>query len=101
MSAEEEQAILLQMKLQEGRPELTCRFKWEAGSIAMWCGTRPLSLFVPSLSWQITSFSIWKQTSGNVALFWLLQGQSLCAALSVGGLLAPSAANGTANDPRP
>ena len=48
MSAEEEEAILLQMKLQEGRPELTCRFKWEAGSIAMWCGTRPLSLFVPS-----------------------------------------------------
>ena len=37
MSAEEEEAILLQMKLQEGRPELTCRFKWEAGSIAMWC----------------------------------------------------------------
>ncbi|MEM7019658.1 MAG: TauD/TfdA family dioxygenase [Pseudomonadota bacterium] len=33
---EEEKALLLQMKLQEGRPEYTCRFKWETGSIAMW-----------------------------------------------------------------
>ena len=24
------------MKLQEGRLEYTCRFKWETGSIAMW-----------------------------------------------------------------
>ena len=33
---EEEKALLLQMKLQEGRPEYTCRFRWEPGSIAMW-----------------------------------------------------------------
>lgn len=32
----EQNALLLQMKLQEGRPEYTCRFRWEAGSIAMW-----------------------------------------------------------------
>ncbi|MEM7018139.1 MAG: TauD/TfdA family dioxygenase [Pseudomonadota bacterium] len=33
---DEAKALLLQMKLQEGRPEYTCRVKWEAGSIAMW-----------------------------------------------------------------
>ncbi len=33
---EEERALLLQMKLQEGRPEYTCRVRWEEGSIAMW-----------------------------------------------------------------
>lgn len=32
----EEKALLLQMKAQEGRPEYTCRFRWEPGSIAMW-----------------------------------------------------------------
>ena len=29
-------ALLWRMKLQEGRPEYTCRFGWEPGSIAMW-----------------------------------------------------------------
>ena len=33
---EEERVLLLEMKLQEGRPEYTCRVKWEAGTIAMW-----------------------------------------------------------------
>ncbi len=33
---EEQKALLLQMKMQEGRVEYTCRFSWEAGSIAMW-----------------------------------------------------------------
>lgn len=33
---DEERELLLQMKLQEGRPEYTCRFRWETGSIAMW-----------------------------------------------------------------
>ena len=33
---EEERELLLQMRMQEGRPEYTCRFAWEAGSIAMW-----------------------------------------------------------------
>ncbi len=34
--ADEERDLLLQMKLQEGRLEYTCRFRWEAGSIVMW-----------------------------------------------------------------
>ncbi len=34
--ADEEKVLLREMKLLEGRPENTCRFKWEAGSIAMW-----------------------------------------------------------------
>ena len=33
---DEEKALLLEMKMQQGRPENTCRFKWEDGSIAMW-----------------------------------------------------------------
>ena len=32
----EEARLLLHMKQQEGRPDYTCRFRWEAGSIAMW-----------------------------------------------------------------
>lgn len=32
----EERALLRQMKLQEGRPEYTCRVRWEVGSMAMW-----------------------------------------------------------------
>jgi taurine dioxygenase len=34
--SDEAKALLLEMKLQEGRPEYTCRFRWEPGSIAMW-----------------------------------------------------------------
>lgn len=33
---DEAKALLLEMKMQEGRLEYTCRFRWEAGSIAMW-----------------------------------------------------------------
>lgn len=33
---DEERALLWQLKLQEGRPEYTCRVRWEPGSIAMW-----------------------------------------------------------------
>ena len=33
---DEEKVLLLEMKMQEGRPEYTCRFRWEAGSVAMW-----------------------------------------------------------------
>ena len=33
---DEERALLRTMKNQEGRLEYTCRFRWEAGSIAMW-----------------------------------------------------------------
>lgn len=33
---EEERKLLLEMKFQEGRPEYTCRVKWEPGTIAMW-----------------------------------------------------------------
>ena len=33
---EEEKRLLLEMKFQEGRPEYTCRIKWEPGSIAIW-----------------------------------------------------------------
>ena len=33
---DEERALLWRMKLQEGRPEYTCRVRWEEGSIAMW-----------------------------------------------------------------
>jgi len=33
---DEEKALLLEMKLQEGRPEYTCRFRWEEGSVALW-----------------------------------------------------------------
>jgi taurine dioxygenase len=33
---DEERDLLRIMKLQEGRPEYTCRIRWEAGSIAMW-----------------------------------------------------------------
>ena len=33
---DEEKALLRQMKMQEGRLEYTCRFKWETGSIALW-----------------------------------------------------------------
>ena len=32
----EARALLAEMKAQEGRLEYTCRFRWEAGSIAMW-----------------------------------------------------------------
>ena len=34
--AEEQQAMLAEMKRHEGRLEYTCRFSWEEGSIAMW-----------------------------------------------------------------
>ena len=33
---DEERQLLLGMKMQEGRPDYTCRFRWEPGSIAMW-----------------------------------------------------------------
>lgn len=33
---DEAHQLLHQMKMQEGRPEYTCRVKWEPGSIAMW-----------------------------------------------------------------
>ena len=33
---DEEKTLLRRMKLQEGRPEYTCRFRWEPGSMAMW-----------------------------------------------------------------
>ena len=33
---DEQKALLLQMKMQEGRVEYSCRFRWEPGSIAMW-----------------------------------------------------------------
>ena len=33
---EEQRELLHAMKMQEGRPEYTCRFRWEEGSIAMW-----------------------------------------------------------------
>ena len=33
---DEQRKLLWEMKLQEGRPEYTCRFKWEPGSMAMW-----------------------------------------------------------------
>ncbi len=33
---EEERALLHEMKLKEGRPEYTCRVRWEPGSLAMW-----------------------------------------------------------------
>ena len=33
---DEQKDLLWRMKLQEGRPEYTCRFRWEPGSIAMW-----------------------------------------------------------------
>ena len=33
---EEQQTLLLRLKMQEGRVEYTCRFRWEPGSIAMW-----------------------------------------------------------------
>ena len=33
---DEERQLLLTLKMQEGRPDYTCRFRWEAGSIAMW-----------------------------------------------------------------
>ena len=33
---DEEKALLLEMKLKEGRPEYTCRVRWQEGSIAMW-----------------------------------------------------------------
>ncbi|MDA0791663.1 MAG: TauD/TfdA family dioxygenase [Proteobacteria bacterium] len=36
IAPDEERALLQQMKLQEGRLEYTCRFRWEPGSIAMW-----------------------------------------------------------------
>ncbi len=33
---DEQRTLLLEMKSQEGRPEFTCRVKWEPGTIAMW-----------------------------------------------------------------
>lgn len=33
---EEERTLLLEMKIKEGRPEYTCRVRWEPGSMAMW-----------------------------------------------------------------
>lgn len=36
LSEDEERALLLEMKLLEGRPEYTCRFRWEPGSVVMW-----------------------------------------------------------------
>ena len=36
MPEEEEKALLRQMKLQEGRPDYTCRLRWAPGTIAMW-----------------------------------------------------------------
>lgn len=32
----EQRALLLEMKFQEGRPEYTCRVKWEPGTLTMW-----------------------------------------------------------------
>ncbi len=39
---DEERALLWQMKLQEGRPEYTCRLRWEEGTMAMWDCQQPL-----------------------------------------------------------
>ena len=36
LSEDEEREILLRLKFQEGRPEYTCRVRWEVGSMAMW-----------------------------------------------------------------
>lgn len=36
ISEKEQSQLLHVMKMQEGRPEYTCRFRWEEGSIAMW-----------------------------------------------------------------
>ena len=36
ISNEEEKELLLAMKFQEGKPEYTCRVRWEVGSLAMW-----------------------------------------------------------------
>ena len=36
ISEDEQRTLLLEMKSQEGRPEFTCRVKWEPGTIAMW-----------------------------------------------------------------
>lgn len=33
---DEERRMLMEMKFQEGRPEYTCRLKWEPGTLAMW-----------------------------------------------------------------
>ena len=33
---EDARRLLLEMKLLEGRPEFTCRLKWEPGTLAMW-----------------------------------------------------------------
>ena len=34
--ADEAKALLLQMKMQEGRPEYTCRVRWAPGTITLW-----------------------------------------------------------------
>ena len=33
---DEQRRMLLEMRFQEGRPEYTCRMKWEPGTLAMW-----------------------------------------------------------------
>ena len=33
---DEERKLLLEMKFQEGRPDYTCRVRWEPGTLAMW-----------------------------------------------------------------
>ena len=33
---DEERELLLRMRMQAGRPDYTCRFRWETGSIAIW-----------------------------------------------------------------